>query len=113
MKVDLFWSRGRLITLSDGVFAIVMTILTFQFVVPIVPVSEIDSELPKKLIELWPIFLCHVTSFVILGYFWIIHDRQFHHIKKKSRLNIFMDIDILFNVYSSNSFFNTITWPIY
>ena len=23
------------------------------------------------------------------------------------------DIDILFNVYSSNSFFNTITWPIY
>ena len=46
------FSRGRLIPLTDGVFAIVLTILTFQFVVPIVPVSEIDSDLPKKLIEL-------------------------------------------------------------
>ncbi len=76
---ELILSRGRLIALTDGVFGIVMTILTFQFVVPIVPVSEIDSELPKKLIELWPIFLSHVTSFVILGYFWITHDRQFHY----------------------------------
>jgi uncharacterized membrane protein len=85
-------SRGRLIALTDGVFGIVMTILTFQFVVPIVPVSVIDSELPKKLIELWPIFLCHVTSFVILGYFWIIHDRQFHHIKKVDRTFLWISI---------------------
>ena len=75
-------SRGRLIALTDGIFAIVMTILTFQFVVPIVPVSVIDSELPKKLIELWPIFLCHVTSFVILGYFWITHIDNFIILKK-------------------------------
>ena len=37
---ELILSRGRLIALTDGVFGIVMTILTFQFVVPIVPVSE-------------------------------------------------------------------------
>jgi uncharacterized membrane protein len=75
-------SKGRIETLTDGIFAIVMTILVLELVLPHIPQSEVYKELPKHLIELWPVFLSYVTSFIILGFFWMGHDKQFHYIKR-------------------------------
>jgi uncharacterized membrane protein len=62
-------SKGRIETLTDGIFAIVMTILVLELVLPHIPQSEVYKELPKHLLELWPVFLSYVTSFIILGFF--------------------------------------------
>jgi uncharacterized membrane protein len=75
-------SKGRIETLTDGIFAIVMTILVLELVLPHIPQSEVYKELPKHLLELWPVFLSYVTSFIILGFFWMGHDKQFHYIKR-------------------------------
>ena len=75
-------SKGRIETLTDGIFAIVMTILVLELVLPHIPQSEVYKELPKHLLELWPVFLSDVTSFIILGFFWMSHDKQFHYIKR-------------------------------
>ena len=62
-------SKSRIETLTDGVFAIVMTLLVLEIAVPQLSHSEEANELPKRLLELWPVILSYGTSFIILGFF--------------------------------------------
>jgi Endosomal/lysosomal potassium channel TMEM175 len=62
-------SRDRIITLTDAVLAIVMTLLVFEIAVPQLSRSELANELPKRLLELWPVVWSYATSFIILGFF--------------------------------------------
>lgn len=78
-------SKSRLERLTDGVFAIVMTILVLEITIPYLASSEVSIELPKQLIHLLPMVLSYVISFIILGFFWIGHDDQFHYIKRVNR----------------------------
>ena len=78
-------SKARIEALTDGVFAIVMTILVLDIVVPHLSHSEASTELLKRLLELWPVVLSYASSFIILGFFWIGHDSQFHYIKRVNR----------------------------
>jgi uncharacterized membrane protein len=85
-------SRDRIITLTDGVLAIVMTLLVLEIVVPELSPSEVAKELPKRLLELWPVVWSYATSFIILGFFWISHDEQFHYIKRANRTLLWITI---------------------
>lgn len=53
----------RLEAFSDGVFAIVITLLVLEIRVPEIPEMLVATELPHKLLEMWPKFLSYVTSF--------------------------------------------------
>jgi uncharacterized membrane protein len=85
-------SKSRIETLTDGVFAIVMTILVLEITVPQISHSEATIELPKQLLKLWPIILSYGTSFIILGLFWIAHDYQFHYVKRANRIFLWITI---------------------
>ena len=85
-------SKSRIETLTDGVFAIVMTILVLEITVPQIPHSEAAIELPKQLFELWPVIQSYGTSFIILGFFWIAHDYQFHYVKRANRTFLWITI---------------------
>ena len=59
-------SKSRIETLIDGVYAIVMTLLVLEIAVPQLTHSEVAAgELPKRLLELWPVILSYGTSFII------------------------------------------------
>ncbi len=49
--------RDRIINLSDGVFAIAITLLILDIRVPDIPENMVGSELPKELLSLWPKYL--------------------------------------------------------
>jgi len=85
-------SKSRIETLTDGVFAIVMTILVLEITVPQISHSEAAIELPKQLFELWPVIQSYGTSFIILGFFWIAHDYQFHYVKRANRTFLWITI---------------------
>jgi uncharacterized membrane protein len=85
-------SRDRIITLVDAVLAIVMTLLVLEIVIPELSPSEVATELPKRLLELWPVVWSYATSFIILGFFWIAHDDQFHFIKRANRTLLWITI---------------------
>ena len=85
-------SRDRVITLTDAVLAIVMTLLVLEIVVPQISRSEVSTELPKRLLELWPDVRSYATSFIILGFFWIAHDDQFHHIMRANHTFLWLTI---------------------
>lgn len=70
-------SPHRIEALSDGVFAIVMTLLVFDITLPDVP----PNELPAALVSLWPNFLGYGISFVLLGIYWVGHRNQYNYIR--------------------------------
>ena len=61
---------------SDGVFAIVVTLLVLALKVPILHDRASVSELDHRLIDLVPKFLSWLISFVIVCKFWLNH----HHL---------------------------------
>jgi len=70
---------GRLLSLSDGVFAFAITLLILNIVLPY---GTSRADVPKALLELWPKYLAFLISFVVIGLYWIVHVRQFRVIRK-------------------------------
>jgi len=66
----------RIEAFSDGVFAIVVTLLVLELKVPELHDHGSASELGAHLLELFPKFLSWLISFVIVCKFWLNH----HHI---------------------------------
>jgi uncharacterized membrane protein len=73
----------RLLTLSDGVVAIALTLLVLQLHVP--AVSELHdptspSELASQLGNGMDQFTSYLISFYVIGEFWLVHHRAFRYI---------------------------------
>ena len=56
--------KSRLEAFSDGVFAIAITLLILEIVVPEV---EEGGDLGQALLDLWPSYLAYATSFLTIG----------------------------------------------
>ena len=59
---------GRILALSDGVFAIAMTLL---IIILAIPATMSDADLPKALLALWPRYLANARSFLVIARFWV------------------------------------------
>ena len=98
-KKGLIFDKGRLEALTDGVFAIIMTILVFNISVPeLILFTEGDfasERLSAKFADLWPDFLAYVISFSTLGVFWVAHHRIFRWILYVDRPLIWINISFL------------------
>ncbi len=76
------YSTRRVENLTDGVFAIAMTLLVLDLVVPQIGGVVTDSVLWHALGALAPNFISFTLSFIILGLMWSVHARQFEYISK-------------------------------
>ena len=76
------FGAARLEAFSDGVFAIVITLLVLELHVPEVHSSQ---ELLNGLQSLLPKFVSFVVSFIYVTIYWINHHQLFHLIKKADR----------------------------
>jgi hypothetical protein len=77
-------SKTRIEALTDGIFAIAMTLMVFDIKVPAVAQMN-QLNLRHELIQLWPRFLAYVISFVMLGVYWVGHHNQYHYIRSTDR----------------------------
>lgn len=68
-------SRGRVEALSDGVFAIVVTLLVLEITVPHLAEHDSMTELARALGTLAPKFVSWVISFVTVCVIWLNHHR--------------------------------------
>ena len=60
MKIAL--STNRVEALTDGVFAIVMTLLVLELSIPMVTEGSAHAELTYGLLNIWPKFLTYVFT---------------------------------------------------
>src|SRR5919202_2857954 len=102
MSYETGLSKKRIEALTDGIFAVVMTLLVLDISVPQISSSHFaisnvvaEAELLKRLFDLWPKILSFGISFIILAIYWMAHHRQFHYIKHLDRTLIWINIIFL------------------
>ena len=112
--------KNRIEALSDGIFAIVMTLLILEFHVPTLPSNAPNVEVTPTLIALWPKFVSYIVTFVSLGFFWVGHHIMYHAIRRADRtllwLNIFffMFVSLLpFSTSVLNAFSEAFVAPLF
>ena len=81
--------KGRLEAFSDGVIAILITIMVLELRVP--QGADLAALLP-----LVPIFLSYVLSFVFLGIYWNNHHHLFQAVKQVNGRVLWANLHLLF-----------------
>ncbi|HEU5365254.1 MAG TPA: TMEM175 family protein [Hanamia sp.] len=78
-------SVDRIKALSDGVFAIALTLLVLDIGIPARDQIISESDLANAFGRLTPKLLTYFLSFLTLGIFWTVHTSQFHFVEKSDR----------------------------
>jgi uncharacterized membrane protein len=104
-------SKGRLEAFSDGVFAIIITIMVLDLRAP----ASADA---RSLIPLAPIFLSYALSFVFVAIYWNNHHHMFQASKHVDGRVLWANMHLLFwlslvpfvTVWIGSTHFAT--WPV-
>ncbi len=81
--------KGRLEAFSDGVFAIIITIMVLEMKVP-------HGEGFAALAPLIPVFISYVLSFVYLGIYWNNHHHMLHATQHVNGAVLWANLHLLF-----------------
>lgn len=81
----------RLNAFSDGVFAIVITLLVLEL-----PVPGVVDRLFWALLEEWPEFLAYIISFVFIGGVWMTHASITQLTKQENEITFRLTLIMLF-----------------
>ena len=82
-------TKGRLEAFSDGVIAIIITIMVLEMK------SPHDPNL-SALLALWPVFISYVLSFLFVAIYWNNHHHTFHAVQKVSGSVLWANLHLLF-----------------
>lgn len=78
---SILFSKGRMEALTDGIFAIAMTLLVLELKVPDLPKSADSHELLHKIGEEMPALFSFIVSFLYCGLLWTMHHAAMHFIR--------------------------------
>ena len=88
-------TKSRLEAFSDGMFAIILTILVLELHVPELENSSF-AAFSASMIQLAPKFFAFLFSFFIIAIFWVNHHHIIHQIKKVDTKLLWLNIGLLF-----------------
>ncbi len=81
--------KGRLEAFSDGVIAIIITIMVLEMKVP-------HGDNPAALKPLIPVFLSYILSFINVGIYWNNHHHLLHAVSHVNGTVLWANIHLLF-----------------
>lgn len=91
-------SVERLTALSDGIFAVAMTLLVLDLRLPAAETIHGEHELWRALAALLPRLLTYLMSFLTLGIFWVGQQTQINHLTRSDRHLSWIHLGFLFAV---------------
>jgi uncharacterized membrane protein len=91
-------SAERLAALSDGIFAVAMTLLVLDLRAPAAEAIHSEHDLRHALLTLAPRLLMYMMSFMTLGIFWVGQQTQLNHLKRSDRSLTWIHLAFLFVV---------------
>lgn len=81
--------KTRLEAFSDGVIAILITIMVLEMKVP-------HGGTLETLLPVWPVFLSYILSFVYVGIYWNNHHHMLHTCRKVTGGILWANLHLLF-----------------
>jgi uncharacterized membrane protein len=81
--------KGRLEAFSDGVIAIIITIMVLEMKVP-------HGSDAAALLPVLPVFLSYVLSFIYVGIYWNNHHHMLHSVKLVNGAILWANLHLLF-----------------
>lgn len=81
--------KGRLEAFSDGVIAIIITIMVLELKTP-------EGHDIKDLIKVWPVFVNYAISFVYIGIYWNNHHHMMQIVKSINGAVLWANLHLLF-----------------
>jgi TMEM175 potassium channel family protein len=91
-------SVERLAALSDGIFAVAMTLLVLDLRTPIASGIHSERDLWHALAALAPQIVMYMMTFITLGIFWVGQQTQLNHLARSDRSLAWIHIAFLFAV---------------
>src|SRR5919204_1714312 len=82
-------TKGRLEAFSDGVIAVIITIMVLELKVP-------HGADQAALAPLLPVFLAYVLSFVLVAIYWNNHHHMFHAVHHVTGATLWANMHLLF-----------------
>ena len=82
-------TKTRLEAFSDGVIAIIVTIMVLEIKVP-------HESTPAALLRLWPVFMSYLLSFVFICIYWGNHHHLLHTVHHVNSNIIWSNMHLLF-----------------
>jgi len=80
---------NRLEAFSDGVIAILITIMVLELKAP-------HDPTPASLAQMWPTFFAYVLSFIIIAIYWVNHHHLIHLVTTVDSVILWANINLLF-----------------
>jgi uncharacterized membrane protein len=82
-------NASRLEVFSDGVIAIIITIMVLELKVP-------QDRSQAELLKLLPIFLSYTLSFVLVAIYWVNHHHLIHLVERVDGQILWFNLNLLF-----------------
>lgn len=89
------FTKSRVEAFSDGIFAIIITLLILEIKVPHIKSPESISELTESLLHLAPKFIAWVISFFSVAVIWVNHHRIFESLKHINHAIFWLNANLL------------------
>ena len=89
---------SRIEAFSDGVFAIVVTLLVLELRVPHLPENYTSQDVIRELLHLGPKFISFALSFLVIAIFWANHHQMFHSLERSDRAMLWYNNLLLFTL---------------
>jgi uncharacterized membrane protein len=87
---------SRLEAFSDGVFAIIVTIMVFDVKLPALGSQPSPSQLADAFVAIAPKFFSFIISFLVVAAFWAHHHQLFHSVERTDRKLLWHNNVLLF-----------------
>jgi len=88
-------TKARMEALSDGIFAVAMTLLVLDIKMPENVRLQANADLWRHFAAIGHAFVVYALSFVVLAMFWAGHNYQFHYVEKLDRQLLWINFAFL------------------
>jgi uncharacterized membrane protein len=82
-------TKGRIEAFSDGVFAIIITIMVLELRIP-------HADSIQSVLRIWPSLLSYLLSFIFVGIYWNNHHHLFQAVKNIDGRVLWANLSLLF-----------------